>query len=285
MLRIMANDNPRIPTFRLEGRLKGPWVHELKQCLRSMVARPEVVGLNPMKSRLMQIVLCGVVFTCVGCASEQRRFTGFLSDYSILKPHPTIQGALVYWNPGIDPKQYKAVIVEPVEVDLMNRGEENAARPKDVAAFRRFVTDELTQAISRHAAIATEPGPHVLRCRLQVANLQLTQSTNEPLHSWPRREYVLGTANIETDARDSISGDLVVAYVGARGSVELKWVSWWDSPADSWEAAKTDIRNRIVTWTDDAARHFVPELNGYHTAAGSPVQRRPSVIGGPQAID
>ncbi|MBP7747674.1 MAG: hypothetical protein KA383_16280 [Phycisphaerae bacterium] len=37
MLRITANDNPRVLTFRLEGRLEGPWVHELEQCWRSLL--------------------------------------------------------------------------------------------------------------------------------------------------------------------------------------------------------------------------------------------------------
>ncbi len=37
MLRITANDNPRVLTFRLEGRLEGLWVHELDQCWRSLV--------------------------------------------------------------------------------------------------------------------------------------------------------------------------------------------------------------------------------------------------------
>ncbi len=37
MLRITANDNPRVLTFRLEGRLEGPWVHELEQCWHSLV--------------------------------------------------------------------------------------------------------------------------------------------------------------------------------------------------------------------------------------------------------
>jgi ABC-type transporter Mla MlaB component len=37
MLRITANDSPRVLTFRLEGRLEGPWVRELEQCWRSML--------------------------------------------------------------------------------------------------------------------------------------------------------------------------------------------------------------------------------------------------------
>ncbi|MBX3396865.1 MAG: STAS domain-containing protein [Phycisphaerae bacterium] len=37
MLRITANDNPRVLTFRLEGRLEGPWVRELEQCWRRLL--------------------------------------------------------------------------------------------------------------------------------------------------------------------------------------------------------------------------------------------------------
>jgi hypothetical protein len=37
MLRITANDNPRVLTFRREGRLEGPWVGELEQCWRSLL--------------------------------------------------------------------------------------------------------------------------------------------------------------------------------------------------------------------------------------------------------
>lgn len=37
MLRITTNDNPRILTFRLEGRLEGPWVRELEVSWRSLL--------------------------------------------------------------------------------------------------------------------------------------------------------------------------------------------------------------------------------------------------------
>lgn len=39
MLRITAADEPRVLSFRLEGRLEGPWVDELEHCWHGMVAR------------------------------------------------------------------------------------------------------------------------------------------------------------------------------------------------------------------------------------------------------
>jgi anti-anti-sigma regulatory factor len=45
MLRITVDDQARVLTFRLEGRLEGPWVRELEQCWRSMfdvVSKPTI---------------------------------------------------------------------------------------------------------------------------------------------------------------------------------------------------------------------------------------------------
>ena len=46
MLRITAGEKPRVLSFRLEGRLGGPWVEELEQCWRGMVARAGTPALR-----------------------------------------------------------------------------------------------------------------------------------------------------------------------------------------------------------------------------------------------
>ena len=238
-----------------------------------------------MKDMMVSIVSCVVCLALLGCASEQRRFTGFLRDYSILEPHPTMQGALVYWNRDIDPKKYTAVLVEPVEVHVMNRNEANRVKPEDVAAFCRFVTNELTIAISKHAAIATEPGPNVLRCRLQVANLQFTRPVDEPLYPRLPPDYALGSANIETDARDSISDEPVVAYVSPPGSVEIYTPPLLAGPPDRWEPARIVIRHRIVTWTDHAAQYFVSGESGTEVSCSTslPITAETSSVTTPTA--
>lgn len=224
-----------------------------------------------MKSKMACIALCVVGIPLFGCASEPRRFTGFLDDYSNLKPHETIPDALVFWNPDIAPAQYTAVLVEPVQVHFMNKSDARRVTPEELEAFRRFVTDELTRAISRHAAIATEPGANVLRVRLQIANLQFTRPAGAPRYPWLPPDHVMGSANIETDACDSVSGELVVAYVGPRGTAELYTPTILAGPPDSCEAAKAVIRTRIVDWTDHAARYFVPAPKANQSAVRSSV--------------
>ncbi len=62
MLRITTNDSPRVLTFRLEGRLEGPWVRELEQCWL-------------YADRLVTILQEGKVhFTQIECDVMSRRF-------------------------------------------------------------------------------------------------------------------------------------------------------------------------------------------------------------------
>jgi hypothetical protein len=199
-----------------------------------------------MRTAVAVIVSGGVCLALVGCASEQPQCTGVMSDYSARKPHTAIPGALIYWNPAVDLRQYRAVLVAPVTVHFMNRNDHSRATPEDIAAFRRLVRDELTAAISKHMAIVTEPGPDVLCWRLRV-NLRLTGSTDTPPPPWPSREYALGTADIDADAHDSISGELVAAYVSPRSSVESYTAFFLTSAPDPWEAARAVACTRIAT--------------------------------------
>lgn len=81
MLRITTSDSPRVLTFQLEGRLEGPWVHELEQCWRSLLDganRPTVcVDLTGVtyidaagKARLAEMHEQGAQFIAGDCVTK-----------------------------------------------------------------------------------------------------------------------------------------------------------------------------------------------------------------------
>jgi ABC-type transporter Mla MlaB component len=81
MLRITTNDSPRVITFRLEGRLEGPWLRELEQCRRSLLggaSRPAVyVDLTGVtyidaagKARLAEMHEQGARFIAADCVTK-----------------------------------------------------------------------------------------------------------------------------------------------------------------------------------------------------------------------
>jgi hypothetical protein len=212
-----------------------------------------------MKNGIVCTASLGVCFAMLGCAGESRRITGFLGDCSILKPHPSVDGGLVGWNRATDCEHLRPALVGPVEVHFLDYDETIRANPEEVAASHGIVVDELITAIGKHVAIATEPGPNVPRCRFQAANLQLTRSTDAARPPWSPQDFALGTANTEADARDSISGELVAAYVSPQGRAERVRTFFLTSPPDRWEAAKTAVRSHVFTWTDHAFPRVVPE--------------------------
>ncbi len=80
-MRITANDNPRVLTFRLEGRLEGAWVRELEQCWRSLLdgeSKPTVcVDLTGVtyidaagKARLAEMHEHGAQFIASDCETK-----------------------------------------------------------------------------------------------------------------------------------------------------------------------------------------------------------------------
>ena len=54
MLRITVHDKPRALTFRLEGRLAGPWLRELEECWQSTLAS--------QRKPILRVDLTGVTF-------------------------------------------------------------------------------------------------------------------------------------------------------------------------------------------------------------------------------
>jgi len=65
---------------------------------------------NAFRNSIFAFFLTGLlVATMLGCAGPTKAAkTGFLKDYSQLKPHPEIEGRHRYINPNIDLSKYRA---------------------------------------------------------------------------------------------------------------------------------------------------------------------------------
>lgn len=70
MLRIATlHDNPRALTFRLEGRLKGPWVAELKKCWIAALVKDSRPALHVDPTNVTYIDAAGK--ECLAMMHEQ----------------------------------------------------------------------------------------------------------------------------------------------------------------------------------------------------------------------
>jgi len=98
MLRITADDKPRVLTFRLEGRLEGPWAAELEKCWRGMLAgggrptvRVDLTGVTFVdaagKARLAAMHRKGAEFIAADCLTKA------IVDEIAAGDHPAQTGA------------------------------------------------------------------------------------------------------------------------------------------------------------------------------------------------
>ncbi len=198
--------------------------------------------------RYIQIGLALMTVLPLGCATSRRpQFTGFLGDYTQFKPYAPLPGAFEYWTPDAGQTKYLSILLDPIEVHFAPEKDTNPPNAEGVTAFKRFVEDELKAAISRHHPIANQPASNVARLRLQISNIRLLKQL-PPTPSYthlPR--YRLGSANIEAELADSVSGKTIVAWVGPRRSAgEAESVT---RPED-WAAVKSKAAASIHNVVD-----------------------------------
>ena len=77
-------------------------------------------------SKMTKTLMTKTLFTTValiflgGCSSTQPQYSGFLEDYSTLKPSPYLPKSKLYVAPGTDVSNYENVMVEPVRIFANN---------------------------------------------------------------------------------------------------------------------------------------------------------------------
>ncbi len=204
-----------------------------------------------MRSFQMYLVLIAVL--PLGCATTSPPNTGFLTDYSRLEPHPKVAGGRVYWNRDVDRSQYESILIDPIEVHFAREKDFKEPDPERVHEFTSLVKKELEEAISEHFPISKSQGRGVARLRVQASNIRLLKELRRTRSYVPTARYRMGSANAELELTDSVTGELIVAWVGPRRSMgEVQRLA----RPDDWEAVKSNIGVALRTYMDRVLRRL-----------------------------
>src|SRR4051812_25296168 len=96
-----------------------------------------------------------------------KEFSGFLKDYSPLKPNPNLDGnafTFVRSDEGKNLHKYIAIIVDPVQVYLASDADESKLPEKAPGAGARYFHKALAGAVSSAFPVVDQPGPLVCAC-------------------------------------------------------------------------------------------------------------------------
>jgi hypothetical protein len=163
--------------------------------------------------RFLRALLIAASVGLTGCAHLTTTRSGFLSDYSQLKPASDNSHQLVYHQPGWKPADYSQIVIEPSVVRLTAKDEKklSASESTDLA---RFCDDALKKAVLVRRKAASENAPGTLRVRAAVTGVDTSSPGLNVVTGvllWPVDN---GGISLEFEVLDSVTKEQLVALVG-----------------------------------------------------------------------
>ncbi|MGH7906064.1 MAG: DUF3313 domain-containing protein [Candidatus Binataceae bacterium] len=210
-----------------------------------------------MLGSIMAAICLALLFLALGCSATEApspniiqkmsgeqpppiKTSGFLGDYSQLKPGREGQTALVYINPNVQWSKYNKVIVDPVQfwanADTKVSKEDQQAL---CTYFHNIVEEDLRKG---GFTIVDQPGPDVMRLELALTDANAATpglrsvSVIVPqarvlnmVQSMATGSYAfVGGAQAEGQIIDSVTGERLAASVDKRvGGASLSAAAQW----------------------------------------------------------
>lgn len=168
------------------------------------------------------LALCAGMAVAAGAAQEP---SGFLGDYSELKPREGDGSMLVYRKAEGALAAYDAFIVDPVLVWFHPEAKGRGVDPDDLKALADTFRTEVVEELEGHGyTVTSEPGPGVLRVRVAITDVDpagpvanvAAKAGGVALGVPLLPSLDIGSAAIEAEMLDSTSGERLAAVMDAK---------------------------------------------------------------------
>jgi hypothetical protein len=199
-----------------------------------------------------------------------KEFSGFLKDYSNLKPNPNLDGtALTFVNADQQKNlhRYIAMIIDPVQPYLASDADESKLPQKARGVAARYFHNALVGAVSDAFPIVDQPGPLVLRLRSAIIGVDVggeipaADKSANPDDKLDRAVNI-GKVGVEMELVDSETGEQIAAMVdrenlgaGAEiGAVNFSRQERWAAARQAFDGWAHRVREFL-----DSAQELSPE--------------------------
>ncbi|HVN37633.1 MAG TPA: DUF3313 domain-containing protein [Myxococcota bacterium] len=166
------------------------------------------------------------VLWLLGCAGRAPGPSGFLGDYSELRPRGGSPAKLAYLDPAADFSRYERVIVEPVVVWKPDDERFAGISPAQREALAREFQAQFERAFAQEFAIAgRDAAPGTLRARSALTSAIAAPGSSDP----ERLQYV----EVELELVDAVTNRRLAAAVDSKAQVDAKaaFEEWADRVA------------------------------------------------------
>ena len=186
-------------------------------------------------SRLLGLVLiCSAAFlgpAQPAHAAAKDKFSGFLTNYSSLKPGPKGGVKLLWLNPRYKWPghfaSFKAIKIDPIKVMLSKEGKSRAMDVTELAKLAGDFHKQLIDALKDGYTLTDRSGPGVLRVMIALTDLEPSDTTMDTITSViptsrvfsffkkqiTGRHLFVGSASVEGVTLDGGTGETLTAFV------------------------------------------------------------------------
>ena len=196
-----------------------------------------------MKTKVAVLMtVCVLAAALSGCGSKEQVRVGFLSDYSKLQVESKTELRFVNKEALAD---YNKIIIAPIQTVLYT---DVKVSDEDLATLRQYFYKAIYEAIEANDKVVMRPGPGVAKLRIALTNLK---ESNVALNVIPHTKLAglgRGTASMEAELVDSITGEQIAAVVQSRkgNPLSLDGYSKW-----------SDVKVAIDKWAKSAEKYLL----------------------------
>ncbi|MCJ7600792.1 MAG: DUF3313 domain-containing protein [Desulfobulbaceae bacterium] len=215
-----------------------------------------------MRKNTWWFVLLLITLFLAGCAAsgmKDVKQSGFLGDYSQLKPGADDRAALVYMKPGVDFKKYDSVMFERVTVYLSPEAESQAIDPTMMKELTDYYQTALINAVKDGYKVVDQPGPGVLRVKVAITDMKPSNPTANTMSSIIPVGMVVsaatkattgdnlgtGEAATEMEFLDALSGERLAAAVDRRQGGKMAFRGKWEDTKQAFDFWSKRFRERL----------------------------------------
>lgn len=170
-------------------------------------------GMHRYLSLLIAILVLGMAS---GCAATKTQNSGFLSDYSQLKPDPKFDDMLRWQDSSANLASYDKFIIDPVLLHFAPNAKGIGIDPSDLAELTAFAHKTFVDKLSKDFKVVSSPGPDTLRLRLAITGIEKTTPLLNIHPAMKLSGAGLGGASGEGEALDSVTNKRIIAGVETR---------------------------------------------------------------------
>ena len=147
---------------------------------------------------------------------RKARYSGFLKDYSQLKPSREHEGVQSYQNPSKGLQGYDKFMLDPIIVHIAPNAKGSGVDPIKLKKLTDYFLYEAISTLVKRYRVVSEPGPGVLWLRMAITDVQTTQPMFNILPATKPLGLGMGGASMEAEALDSMTGERILAVVDKR---------------------------------------------------------------------